>query len=308
VSLRIAGLLRHRYNWAQRVGSALVPRIFVEYGGIELSALYFEFCGKVLFKTASAASSMDTSSLGKAFHVLEVLANAEGEMPLVAIVNELGYHKPTVHRLLQELVKLGYVSRIEKGKYQITPKLRRLSLGRLDDRLTEIAEPFLRELHDQTGETVNLGILRGTNVRYLRTLESRHPFRRVVEGTSTDPFYSTALGRALTSQLSDAEWDELISRTKLIARTPHTVIDRDELKKIHHVAKKLGYSMEQDQNDIGITCIGAPVFENDELVAAISISLPTARANLGSQQELIDAVRVTAQKISQQLSNGDAKS
>ncbi|HWL07866.1 MAG TPA: IclR family transcriptional regulator [Planctomicrobium sp.] len=251
---------------------------------------------------------MDTSSLGKAFHVLEVLANAEGEMPLVAIVNELGFHKPTVHRLLQELVKLGYVSRIGKGKYQITPKLRRLSLGRLDDRLTEVADQFLRELHDLTGETVNLGVLRGTNVRYLRTLESRHPFRRVVESTNTDPFYSTALGRALTSQLSDAEWNELIERTKLIGRTPHTVVDPEELKKIHHEAQNLKYTIERDQNDIGITCIGAPVFENDDLVAAISVSLPTARANLGSQSELIDAVRNTADKISQQLSAGGAKS
>jgi len=246
---------------------------------------------------------MDTSSLGKAFHVLEVLANADGEMPLVAIVNELGYHKPTVHRLLQELVKLGYVSRIEKGKYQITPKLRRLSLGRLDDFLTEVADRFLRELHDQTGETVNLGVLRGTHVRYLRTLESRHPFRRVVESTSTDQFYSTALGRVLTSRLNDDEWNELIERTKLIARTPHTVIDPIELRTIHQQVHAQNYAIERDQNDIGITCVGAPVFENEELVAAISISLPTARANLGSQQELVDAVCRTAQQISSQLTN-----
>jgi len=246
--------------------------------------------------------TMDTSSLGKAFHVLETLAAAEGQLSLAAIVAELGFHKPTVHRLLQELVKLGYVSRIEKGKYQITSKLRRLSLGKLDDRLTEVADPCLRALHEQTGETVNLGVLRGANVRYLRTLESKHPFRRVVDRGSTDPFYSTALGRSLTSQLSDPEWKSLLSRTRLLARTPQTVVDPEELKRIHHQVRAVGYAIEHDQNDIGITCIGAPIFENGRLLAAISISLPTARANLGSQQELIDAVLATARQVSEQLS------
>jgi len=244
---------------------------------------------------------MDTSSLGKAFHVLETLATAEGQMSLAAIVAELGFHKPTVHRLLQELVKLGYVSRIEKGRYQITSKLRRLSLGRLDDRLTEVADPYLRALHEQTGETVNLGVLRGANVRYLRTLESRHPFRRVVDASNTDPFYSTALGRSLTSRLSDAEWKSLVNRTKLVARTPETVIDPEELKDIHQQVKTRGYAVENDQNDIGITCVGAPIFENGELQAAISVSLPTARANLGSLQELIDVVLSTARQIGEQL-------
>ncbi|WP_437194029.1 IclR family transcriptional regulator [Planctomicrobium sp. SH527] len=245
---------------------------------------------------------MDTSSLGKAFHVLEVLAAADGQMPLVAIVTELGYHKPTVHRLLQELVSLGYVSRVEKGKYQITPKLRRLTLGRLDDRLAEVADRFLRELHDKTGETVNLGVLRGVNVRYLQVLESRHPFRRVVEPNSTDPFYSTALGRVLTARLDDVEWDALITRTKLVARTPFTTVVPEELTSIHQLVRENGYAIEQDQNDIGVTCIGAPVFENNEVVAAVSISLPTARVNLNSQQSLIDAVVETARQISSQLS------
>lgn len=245
---------------------------------------------------------MDTSSLGKAFHVLETLATAEGQMSLAAIVAELGFHKPTVHRLLQELVKLGYVSRIEKGQYQITSKLRRLSLGRLDDRLTEVADPFLRALHERTGETVNLGVLRGANVRYLRTLESRHPFRRVVDSNTTDSFYSTALGRSLTCRLDAGEWKSLLDRTKLVSRTPQTVIDPEKLTEIHHQVQSQGYAIENDQNDIGITCIGAPVSENDEVLAAISISLPTARVNLGSQQELIDAVLSTARQISQQLS------
>ncbi|MFI4877073.1 MAG: IclR family transcriptional regulator [Blastopirellula sp. JB062] len=245
---------------------------------------------------------MLTTSLGKAFHVLEVLAGADGDLPLADIVAELGYHKPTVHRLLQDLVELGYVSRIGKGKYQLTGKLRRLALGKLDDRLIEAADPFLRELHDQTGETVNLGVLRGISIRYLQVLESRHPFRLVVDANTKDPFYSTALGRALTSQLSMEDWDGLISHAKVKPRTPQTVVDLEKLREIHLRVKQDGYAIEQDQNDIGVTCIGAPICEKGEIVAAVSVSIPTARVDSNSQPKLIESVKRTAEAITARLS------
>lgn len=245
---------------------------------------------------------MQTSSLGKAFHVLEVLAAAERAMPLVEIVSELGYHKPTVHRLLHDLSELGYVARVEKGTYKLTSKLRRMTNGNLDDRLIDIATPFLQSLHEKTGETVNLGCMRGDSVRYLHVLESPHPFRRVVEANSRDPFYSTALGRAITCQMPDKEWEALIARTKLVPLTPHTTVDPKELLVIHQRAREDGYVIEQDQTDIGITCIGAPVYEGEVVVAAISVSLPTARVENDSERELIDNVVMAAQGISNKLS------
>lgn len=243
----------------------------------------------------------DATSLGKAFQVLEVLAAAEGPRALLEIVQELGLHKPTVHRILGELVDLGYVSRVEKGVYEITPKLRRLASGELEDRLAEIADSCLRELHAETGETVNLGVLRGTNVRYLRVLESTHPLRRIVEPNTTDPFYSTSLGRAITLQLTDEEWDALINRTRLVARTTETVTNVRQLQKIHRQAQQDGYAVEQDQNDVGVTCIGAPVYQQENIVAAISLSVPTARADARALKRFIKAVLRTAEAISQKL-------
>lgn len=252
-------------------------------------------------KKNSMPPTKDATSLGKAFQVLEVLAAAEGPRALLEIVQELGLHKPTVHRILGELVDLGYVSRVEKGVYEITPKLRRLASGELEDRLAEIADPCLRELHAETGETVNLGVLRGTNVRYLRVLESTHPLRRIVEPNTTDPFYSTSLGRAITLQLTDEEWDALINRTRLVARTTETVTNVRQLQKIHRQAQQDGYAVEQDQNDVGVTCIGAPVYQQENIVAAISLSVPTARADARALKRFIKAVLRTAEAISQKL-------
>ncbi|MBL4886423.1 MAG: IclR family transcriptional regulator [Planctomycetaceae bacterium] len=246
---------------------------------------------------------MVATSLDKAFHLIEALAVTNREVTLTSLVSALGYHKSTVHRLLQDLVELGYVCRVDKGKYQITGKLRRLALGKIDDVLLESASPYLRALHKQTGETINLGVLRGVNIRYLQVIESKHPLRRMVEVNSKDPFYSTALGRAITSRLSEEAWDALMAQTELVARTPQTIIDLQELRKIHNQAQQDGYATEKDQNDIGITCVGAPILEGDEIIAAISISAPTARVGGDSQKTLIDAVLQAAKQISDQLSS-----
>ncbi|MCH9656879.1 MAG: IclR family transcriptional regulator [Planctomycetes bacterium] len=264
------------------------------------AAITLSECSLFLRIKFGMSTTSEATSLGKAFHVLEVMATSSDTLTLLEIVQELGFHKPTVHRILSELVELGYVNRVEKGIYQITPKLRRLALGGLDDRLIEIADPCLRALHDETGETVNLGVLRGTNIRYLRVLESTHPLRRIVEPNSNDPFYSTSLGRAITLQLSDDEWDALIERTRLIARTTETVIDATQLRKIHQRVQQDGFSVEQDQNDVGVTCIGAPVYE-EEIIAAISLSVPTARADAKALQRFIKAVVRTARQISKQI-------
>ena len=73
------------------------------------------------------------------------------------------------------------------------------------------------------------------------------------------------------------------------------------MRKIHRRVQREGYAVEQDQNDVGVTCIGAAVYEAEEIIAAISLSVPTARADAKALQRFIKAVVRTARKISKQI-------
>ncbi len=140
---------------------------------------------------------MESSSIVKAFSLVELLAELKGSGSLNQVALGTGMTKPSAHRILRCLVELGYVQHDSGGIYRLTPKLHWVALGRSDRRLASVADPLLRRLHQQTAETVNLGVLRRNRVVYITVLESSHPLRRVAEPHESDPIFSTALGRAI---------------------------------------------------------------------------------------------------------------
>ncbi len=244
---------------------------------------------------------MESSILVKTFALLEATAEKPAAKSLGELAASVGLSKPTAHRILKTLTALGYIERSRGGHYQQTGQVLRLITGANHRRLLEASDLFLRQLHASTQETVNLGALRQDKVVYLRVLESTLPLRRVVEQNTTDPFYCTALGRAIAAYLPTEQRKLLMRNSRLKKHTPDTVTDTDELMQILDQVAKKGYALEKDQTDIGVTCIGAPIFENNFPLAAISLSIPSARCSEAYEQRLATAVQSAAEKITQQL-------
>jgi len=244
---------------------------------------------------------MESTSLVKALALLEATAAQPEGRSLAALAAEVALAKPTAHRILKTLSTLGYLERGEHGVYRQTPRVQRLVSNRVSDRLLAASESILRQLHITTQETVNMAALRADQIVYLLVLESTQPLRRVATPTSTDPFYSTALGRAIAAHLPGNEYAALLKHSKFIQRTPHTNIDRTLLNDILVEVVREGYSLEVDENDVGVTCIGAPLLELGYPLGAISISVPTARATGDALSRLIDNVRGAASQINHNL-------
>lgn len=244
---------------------------------------------------------MESTSIVKALALLESTASEPLGRSLGALAAEVGLAKPTAHRILKTLTALGYLERSEQGVYRQTPHVQRLVSNDRTGQILAQAGPVLRKLHDATQETVNLGILRNDRIVYLQVLESPQPLRRVATPNSVDTFYTTALGRAIVSCLPDAQREELLRRVKLEPLTPHSNINRTALTGILDQAREDGYALEVDETDVGVTCIGAPVLDGGVPVAAISISVPTARATGDALPRLIDQVRAAARQVTRRV-------
>ena len=130
-----------------------------------------------------------------------------------------------------------------------------------DRRLTRAAERPLKELREFTGETVNLGVLRLRRVAYLMVMECRQPLQRSVVAGMTDPFASTALGRAIAAHLPDDRVAYLLRTTPLEKRTPYTKLSSDSLRKLFLEARANGYATEENETDLGVMCVGSAVFD-----------------------------------------------
>lgn len=243
---------------------------------------------------------MESSSLTKALGLLEATAGHPEGRSLADLAAEVGMPKPTAHRLLKALTALGYLERPAAGVYRQSPQVQRLVSDDAVRRLLQAAQAPLRDLHHATQETVNLGILRHDRVLYVLVLECTLPLRRVATRTS-DPFHTTALGRAIASRLPAERLARLLARARLERRTPATLTDRRRLAAAVAKAAADGYAVEENETDLGVTCIGAPVLVGAEAVAALSVSLPTVRLDAAGRRRMIDLVRRSAAKITAAL-------
>ncbi len=249
---------------------------------------------------------MECSSLVKSFNLLEALAGLGGSASLAAVTERAAVSKSNGCRILRTLVALGYVRQNTDRDYELTPRLSRLTRPASEAAMVAAVDPVLRDLRDRTGETVNFAVLDGEMVRYLVVHESRHPLRRVADADDRDPFYTTALGRALVSQLDPARQAHLLAGAVLTPRTEKTDTDREHIRDALAQAHKDGYAVEHDQCDLGVTCIGAPMMTDGEPLAAVSLSIPTVRCREASLSELIEAVRGTADEAARAWANKEA--
>ncbi|RIK78579.1 MAG: IclR family transcriptional regulator [Planctomycetota bacterium] len=249
---------------------------------------------------------MESSSLVKALALLEATAAGPNGRSLAELAAEAGLPKPTAHRILKTLAELGYLEKSSAGVYRQTPRMKRLVSDDPTRRLLAAAEPLLASLHERTLETVNLGILRHDRVVYLRVLESPQPLRRVATLESVDPFHSTALGRAIVAHLPASRQQALLEGARLEPTTPRTQTSRRALQQVLAAAARDGYAVEVDETDLGVTCVGAPILAAGEAVAAVSLSMPTARASDDVLPSLIAEVRSTARSISDALDDDRA--
>jgi DNA-binding IclR family transcriptional regulator len=215
----------------------------------------------------------------------------------------LGYSKPTVHRILRTLAGRGFVSVDgERGRYTLGVANLRLGMAFLEQLdLRQEALPILRDLGERTGETIHLGVLDGSDVVYIEKVESRHAVRMFSQIGRTMPAHSTGIGKAILAYLPDDELEEALPE-RLEARTPATLTDRRRL--LDHLAatRRRGYSTDEIENEEGIRCVGAAVFDHTGAVrAGISVAGPESRVTPERMPELGQLVRTAAFEISRRI-------
>ncbi|NUU22245.1 MAG: IclR family transcriptional regulator [Streptomycetaceae bacterium] len=234
-------------------------------------------------------------SLERAFDLLEVLADAGGVLGLSDLAARSGLPMPTIHRLVQTLVRLGYLRQDSTRRYTLGPRLIRLgeTAGRL---LGSWARPYLAELMESTGETANLAVLESGEVVYVGQVPSRHSMRMFTEvGRRVQP-HCTAVGKALLAQLPDDQAARTLGPGPLTAHTAYTVTDPAELLRQFEAIRDQGYAIDDQEQELGVRCI-AVVVPGAPTATALSVSGPEGRIRAIDEKQLV----TTAQEIAARL-------
>lgn len=249
-----------------------------------------------------SSNTYQIQSVARALEILELLASHGGAGRITDIARELDCSKNTTFRLLQTLHEHGFVRQADDASYELTFKLLKLGESALrNTEVPDVARPYLQALTRIVGETTTLAILDDDEVVYVDRVHGNMPHNTSYTIGSRAPASRTALGKAMLAY-SPASVVEKILSQGLTANTVYTITDPTRFRaELEYIAQ--GHcAVDNQENVLGIRCIGAPVFDRKaEVVAAISISGLAVRLTDERLEELAVHLLETARAISERL-------
>lgn len=243
--------------------------------------------------------------MARGLSILTILAERATPLSLTQLSAELGLRISTVQRFTYTLQKLGYLERDQENKkFRLTSKV--LSLGSLflsGPDLAEVAFPYLRELSKETGETVNLCILDGTEIVYLQRVPTLHLLRSGIRLGSRHPAHCTSVGKVLLAFLPQDRLEDVLPRMGLQSFTPKTITNQKDLRKELDKVRARGFAICNEELSLGVRAVAAPIRNLEgEVVAGVNIGIPTARCSMKDWENRFgQKVMGTAARISAAL-------
>lgn len=249
---------------------------------------------------SKSAYAGESRSVHVALDILELLVAAPTPLGLTDIAKRVPGPKATVHRLLASLQTRGYVTREPRsGAY--AAGVRCFELGsswarNLD--LRAVAAPVLRELNEQTRETVHLAVYDNGETVYVDKMDSPLPVVAKSYVGSRCPAFCVATGRALLAFQPHQEIAEVLRRP-LPVYTEHTITNPAELAALLADVRRNGYAVNHGSYRDGVGGVAAPIRDHTgAVVASVGCCVPEHRFGPADFESLRDQSVWAAAEIS----------
>lgn len=232
--------------------------------------------------------------------ILDVLHEASGGVTLGDVAQVAGMPKSSVFRYLSTLEARGYVERDPVvGTYQLGMAFVSAHSRQLDA-LTARARPVLERLRNRFEETVNLGVLERSRVVYIEIVESRRGMRFAARRGDRETLHSTALGKAIAGLLDEPRLRAILAVEGMPQLTARTITDPDLFVKVVDKVRRIGYAVDDRENEEDGRCVAVPV-TGIGVPAAISLSAPSSRFSESDAAKAARALQAAARQITRAL-------
>ena len=232
--------------------------------------------------------------------ILGAFGRRNTPLGIAEISGAVGIGRSKVHRLLDTLRFLGFVEQDQESrKYRLGLRVFELAAAagsRFD--LGPAARQALQELVWATEETVNVGVLQGTDVLYIDNVRGFGPVRLEVDVGTRAPASATALGKAILAHETPERVERVLSEP-LVALTRNSIVDPDRLREELRRTREQGYALDDEESYPGIRCVAVAVFDYTGCPAAsIAVSGPAGRLPVSKLLGFVAHLRDTAERIS----------
>lgn len=250
----------------------------------------------------SKPATSSNQSTEKAFKILEFLAAQPEPLKLLDIARELNMNASTALRFITSMEGMGYIEHDEdKYTYAASTKICELSNSIISRfQLTPIAHSYIEKISKYTNETTCLTVERKSKILYVDiALNSNRTLMNIQKVGNSAPLYCTASGKLFLSQYTSDELDSYIETRGLPRLTSHTLTTRAALESELEKIRSQGYSIDDEENEVGVRCIAFPIYgKGGKVIACASITGPAMRVTM----EYLESIRPFLQSSAAELS------
>lgn len=195
----------------------------------------------------------------------------DGALSVTEAARHLAVSPSTAHRLLAMLVYRDFAEQGRDRRYRPGPALRSSAVSEAPLALLRRAgQPHLERLVDRTGESANLVVLTGTEIRFVTTVECTQVLRVGDRSGKALPALLTSAGKAMVAILGDEQASLMLAQ--LDDR------ERNRTRRELAAARRNGYAINNQQTETGLTALGVAVRgPAGQVLAGVSLAMPTAR-------------------------------
>jgi len=236
--------------------------------------------------------------------MLEAVAQEPDGLSNAEISRKLQIPKSSASYILRTLERQAYLNRdSDSGKYRVGLKILSLSRGALSGiDVREVALPIMRHLMEKTNLTCHLAILDGPEAVYIEKVEPQGFIRMDTWVGRRMRVHATSVGKSLVAHIPQPKLEKILSERGMEKRTPKTITTLPRLLKELEKVRTQGYSVDDEENNIGARCLGAPIFDQSgHIEAALGLSGTINQVNPQTMPRIIEALKDAARHISMQL-------
>jgi len=250
-------------------------------------------------------TSEKANAIEKSLKILMLYYPHNRELTTTEVSKRLNLHKATASRILLTLARHGFLQQDQQRKaFRLGPSVLRLARAinqSLKSELVQIAKPHLDELRDLVNETVGLEVISGDLTVLAYLAEGSRPVRTTTSLGTTVPAHAAAGAKAIFAHSPSAHWQGIFERG-VTRMTEHTITDAKVYSKKLEMVRKQGFAVDEEEIDLGVTALAAPVFNHEALpVAAVVLIGPSDRVKGDPASVLVSRLKETAENISRDL-------
>jgi DNA-binding IclR family transcriptional regulator len=237
------------------------------------------------------------ASVERAFSILEFLNSSQRGWNISEMSRKLNIPKSTTHVLVTTLDQLGYV-RQSSRRFQLSTKM--FGLGRnavTENALPQIALPHLRWLVQETKLTAHVGILEKSQVVFVQKVDGPGIIKFDTYVGKCSALHCTSLGKALLAYRGEEEIEMLMMNYDFGRFTKRTIGSyaafMGELARV----RQQGFAIDDEEEELGIRCIAAPIFAAGAVIGAVSVTGTTTQIRMEEINKFITSARCAAARI-----------